>query len=151
MSETRDKNHRLKEIHGKQNHRSEGFGEKNDHHPVGRRTRFGRRGARLWPKPRRSKRLPTVFPPVLTDSAYARPAAVGYYRERDLRQSERRVRISQRGRFFANLVLADEINRAPAKVQSALLEAMAKRQGQRRRTAFLLPRLFMVMATQNPD
>ena len=51
---------------------------------------------------------------------------------------------------FANLVLADEINRAPAKVQSALLEAMAERQvsvgGQR----FELPRLFMVMATQNP-
>lgn len=56
----------------------------------------------------------------------------------------------RKGPIFANLILADEINRAPAKVQSALLEAMAERQvsvgGQR----FLLPRLFMVMATQNP-
>ena len=67
------------------------------------------------------------------------------------------IYVAQRGEFefrkgpvFANLVLADEINRAPAKVQSALLEAMAERQvsvgGQR----FELPRLFMVMATQNP-
>lgn len=67
------------------------------------------------------------------------------------------IYVSQKGEFefrkgpiFANLVLADEINRAPAKVQSALLEAMAERQvsvgGQR----LLLPRLFMVMATQNP-
>ncbi len=56
----------------------------------------------------------------------------------------------RKGPIFANLVLADEINRAPAKVQSALLEAMAEKQvsvgGQR----FDLPRLFMVMATQNP-
>ena len=56
----------------------------------------------------------------------------------------------RKGPIFANLVLADEINRAPAKVQSALLEAMAEKQvsvgGQR----FELPRLFMVMATQNP-
>lgn len=67
------------------------------------------------------------------------------------------IYVSQKGEFefrqgpvFANLVLADEINRAPAKVQSALLEAMAERQvsvgGQR----FKLPKLFMVMATQNP-
>lgn len=56
----------------------------------------------------------------------------------------------RKGPIFANLILADEINRAPAKVQSALLEAMAERQvsvgGQRHR----LPELFMVMATQNP-
>lgn len=56
----------------------------------------------------------------------------------------------RKGPVFANLVLADEINRAPAKVQSALLEAMAEHQvsvgGQR----FELPKLFMVMATQNP-
>ena len=67
------------------------------------------------------------------------------------------IYVAQKGEFefrkgpvFANLVLADEINRAPAEVQSALLEAMAERQvsvgGQR----FELPRLFMVMATQNP-
>ena len=56
----------------------------------------------------------------------------------------------QRGPIFHNLVLADEINRAPAKVQSALLEAMGERQitvGQR---TYTLPRLFLVMATQNP-
>ncbi len=56
----------------------------------------------------------------------------------------------QQGPIFHNLLLADEINRAPAKVQSALLEAMAERQvtvGQHTRP---LPRLFLVMATQNP-
>jgi len=56
----------------------------------------------------------------------------------------------ERGPLFHNIVLADEVNRAPAKVQSALLEAMAERQitiGQR---SWPLPRLFLVMATQNP-
>jgi len=56
----------------------------------------------------------------------------------------------QRGPIFHNLVLADEINRAPAKVQSALLEAMAERQVSVGSTTFPLPALFMVMATQNP-
>lgn len=56
----------------------------------------------------------------------------------------------QRGPIFHNLVLADEINRAPAKVQSALLEAMAERQVSVGSTTFQLPDLFMVMATQNP-
>src|SRR5210317_2315926 len=58
--------------------------------------------------------------------------------------------VFQHGPIFHNLVLADEINRAPAKVQSALLEAMGERQitvGQR---TYTLPRLFLVMATQNP-
>ncbi len=54
------------------------------------------------------------------------------------------------GPIFANLVLADEINRAPAKVQSALLEAMAERQVSIGGKRYLLPSLFMVMATQNP-
>jgi len=54
------------------------------------------------------------------------------------------------GPLFHNLVLADEINRAPAKVQSALLEAMAERQITIGSQTHLLPRLFMVMATQNP-
>jgi len=52
--------------------------------------------------------------------------------------------------LFHNLVLADEINRSPAKVQSALLEAMAERQITVGRKTYPLPRLFMVMATQNP-
>ena len=56
----------------------------------------------------------------------------------------------QRGPLFHNLVLADEINRAPAKVQSALLEAMAERQITVGATSYPLPELFLVMATQNP-
>jgi MoxR-like ATPase len=56
----------------------------------------------------------------------------------------------QAGPLFHNLVLADEINRAPAKVQSALLEAMAERQVSVGGTTYPLPEMFMVMATQNP-
>jgi MoxR-like ATPase len=56
----------------------------------------------------------------------------------------------QQGPIFHNLVLADEINRAPAKVQSALLEAMAERQISVGSKTYPLPRLFLVMATQNP-
>lgn len=56
----------------------------------------------------------------------------------------------QPGPIFHNLVLADEINRAPAKVQSALLEAMAERQVSVGSKTYQLPVLFMVMATQNP-
>ncbi|SDT94732.1 MoxR-like ATPase [Pseudomonas pohangensis] len=58
--------------------------------------------------------------------------------------------VFQQGPIFHNLVLADEINRAPAKVQSALLEAMAERQISVGRTTYELPALFLVMATQNP-
>jgi MoxR-like ATPase len=56
----------------------------------------------------------------------------------------------ERGPLFHNVVLADEINRAPAKVQSALLEAMGERQVTVGRRTFPLPKLFLVMATQNP-
>ncbi len=56
----------------------------------------------------------------------------------------------QEGPLFHNLILADEINRAPAKVQSALLEAMAERQITVGPTTHRLPRMFLVMATQNP-
>ena len=56
----------------------------------------------------------------------------------------------QRGPIFHNLMLADEINRAPAKVQSALLEAMGERQISVGQVTYILPRLFLVMATQNP-
>ncbi len=56
----------------------------------------------------------------------------------------------RKGPIFANMVLADEINRAPAKVQSALLEAMAERQVSVGGKQYKLPQLFMVMATQNP-
>ena len=56
----------------------------------------------------------------------------------------------QHGPIFNNLILADEINRAPAKVQSALLEAMAERQVSIGTRTYPLPSLFLVMATQNP-
>jgi MoxR-like ATPase len=56
----------------------------------------------------------------------------------------------QKGPLFHNLILADEINRSPAKVQAALLEAMAERQITVGQATYKLPELFMVMATQNP-
>lgn len=56
----------------------------------------------------------------------------------------------QQGPVFHNLILADEINRAPAKVQSALLEAMAEHQVSIGNSTYPLPSLFLVMATQNP-
>ena len=56
----------------------------------------------------------------------------------------------EQGPLFHNIVLADEVNRAPAKVQSALLEAMGERQITIGRRTWPLPPLFMVMATQNP-
>jgi MoxR-like ATPase len=58
--------------------------------------------------------------------------------------------VFREGPLFHNLVLADEVNRAPAKVQSALLEAMGERQITVGSVTYPLPRLFMVMATQNP-
>ena len=56
----------------------------------------------------------------------------------------------RRGPVFANIVLADEINRAPAKVQSALLEAMQERQITLGEETMKLPNPFLVLATQNP-
>ena len=56
----------------------------------------------------------------------------------------------QSGPLFHHIILADEINRAPAKVQSALLEAMAEKQITVGRQSYKLPELFLVMATQNP-
>jgi len=58
--------------------------------------------------------------------------------------------VFRKGPLFHNLILADEINRAPAKVQSALLEAMEERQITVGEKSYTLPNLFMVMATQNP-
>src|SRR5882724_2124530 len=56
----------------------------------------------------------------------------------------------KKGPVFANLVLADEINRAPAKVQSALLEAMQEKQVTIGDTSYALEQPFLVLATQNP-
>jgi len=58
--------------------------------------------------------------------------------------------IAKKGPVFANFILADEINRAPAKVQSALLESMQERQVTIGDTTYQLPKPFLVMATQNP-
>ena len=58
--------------------------------------------------------------------------------------------VVKKGPIFANFILADEINRAPAKVQSALLEAMQERQVTLGTTTFKLPEPFLVLATQNP-
>jgi MoxR-like ATPase len=58
--------------------------------------------------------------------------------------------VAKQGPIFANFILADEINRAPAKVQSALLEAMQERQVTISDKSYILPKPFLVMATQNP-
>ncbi|GGZ91705.1 AAA family ATPase [Algibacter mikhailovii] len=64
--------------------------------------------------------------------------------------SEKEKFVFQKGPIFSNLILADEINRAPAKVQSALLEAMEERQVTVSGKTYKMDELFMVMATQNP-
>ena len=58
--------------------------------------------------------------------------------------------VFQRGPIFHNMILADEVNRAPAKVQSAMLEAMGEHQVTVGRITYKMPQLFLVMATQNP-
>ena len=63
---------------------------------------------------------------------------------------EERQFTAKKGPVFANLILADEINRAPAKVQSALLEAMQERQVTLGESSYPLPNPFLVLATQNP-
>ncbi len=68
----------------------------------------------------------------------------------DVYRPENGTFVFQKGPIFHNLILADEINRAPAKVQSALLEAMGERQVTVGATTYILPELFLVMATQNP-
>ena len=68
----------------------------------------------------------------------------------DIYSPEKESFTFQKGPLFNNLILADEINRAPAKVQSALLEAMAERQITVGGKTYKLPELFLVMATQNP-
>lgn len=72
-----------------------------------------------------------------------------YHAEAEIQSAAPKL-VFEKGPIFANLVLADEINRAPAKVQSALLEAMQERQVTVAGTSYQLPELFMVLATQNP-
>lgn len=64
--------------------------------------------------------------------------------------SEAREYVAKKGPIFANVILADEINRAPAKVQSALLEAMQEHQVTLGEETYALPEPFLVLATQNP-
>ncbi len=79
---------------------------------------------------------PDLLPADLTGSDVYRPEDGGFQ--------------FNRGPVFHNLILADEVNRAPAKVQSALLEAMEERQVTVGAASYPLPPLFLVMATQNP-
>jgi MoxR-like ATPase len=85
---------------------------------------------------RRLQFTPDLLPGDLTGTDVYRPATGDFHFEP--------------GPLFHNLILADEINRAPAKVQSALLEAMGEHQITVGRNTYPLPRPFMVMATQNP-
>ncbi|ARU32881.1 AAA family ATPase [Sulfuriferula sp. AH1] len=85
---------------------------------------------------RRLQFTPDMLPADLTGSDIYRPEEGGFH--------------FQRGPLFHNLILADEINRAPAKVQSALLEAMGEHQVSVGSATYPLPELFLVMATQNP-
>lgn len=79
---------------------------------------------------------PDLLPADLTGTEVYRPADGSF--------------VFQQGPLFNNLILADEVNRAPAKVQSALLEAMAEQQISVGHQTYHLPAPFMVMATQNP-
>ncbi len=79
---------------------------------------------------------PDLLPADLTGTEVYRPADGSF--------------VFQQGPLFNNLILADEVNRAPAKVQSALLEAMAEQQISVGHKTYALPAPFMVMATQNP-
>lgn len=79
---------------------------------------------------------PDLLPADITGSDVFKPETASFY--------------FQKGPIFHNLILADEINRAPAKVQSALLEAMGERQVTVGNSTYQLPQLFTVMATQNP-
>ena len=85
---------------------------------------------------RRLQFTPDMLPADLTGSDIYRPETGSFQ--------------FQRGPLFHNLILADEINRAPAKVQSALLEAMGEHQISVGSATYTLPSLFLVMATQNP-
>ena len=93
-------------------------------------------GARIEGDFHRVQFTPDLLPADLTGTEIYRPQAGTFE--------------FQRGPIFHNLLLADEVNRAPAKVQSALLEAMGERQVTVGSTTYPLPALFLVMATQNP-
>ncbi len=93
-------------------------------------------GAHLEGSFQRIQFTPDLLPADLTGTEVFRPQDSSF--------------VFHKGPLFHNLILADEINRAPAKVQSALLEAMAERQITVGQTSYLLNDPFLVMATQNP-
>ena len=86
---------------------------------------------------------------VRPDPVHPRPGPVRHRRHPDLPPARRRS-TSSSARSFVNFVLADEINRAPAKVQSAMLELMAEQQVSIGGQTFPMPKPFIVIATQNP-
>ena len=83
-------------------------------------------------------------------AVHARPVAQRHRRQQHVQLAGRTSSCSTGGPIFANVVLADEINRAPPRTQSALLEAMSDRQVSVDGMTHRLPRPFMVIATQNP-
>ena len=91
--------------------------------------------------------IDTTFQP---HPVHARSAAGRRRRHADLRPVERASSSVKKGPIFANIILADEINRAPAKVQAALLEAMQEKQVTIGGTTYTLEEPFLVLATQNP-
>ena len=91
----------------------------------------------------------TIHASVPADPVHPGSAARRHHRHDHLQHAHGQF-TQKRGPLFANLVLADEVNRAPAKVQSALLEAMQERQVTIGDTTHRLPDPFLVLATQNP-
>ena len=117
---------------------------------LGRRPRVARRRARRGQDDAVEGLRPSARLRILARAVHARPAAVRRDRHVDLRSHGRTNSCSAKGRSSARCCSADEINRAPAKTQSALLEAMQEYQVTIEGTTLPLPRPFMVMATQNP-
>ncbi len=96
------------------------------------------------------KSLAQTIREIQPDTVYTRPVSGRCDRYHDLSISRKHEFVVRKGPIFANFLLADEINRAPAKVQSALLEAMQERQVTLGDTSYKLEEPFLVLATQNP-
>ena len=108
----------------------------------------GRARPRQDPRRQGPRRLPARSLRPLP--VHPRPAPRRPHRHHDLQPRRKRSFDPKLGPIFTNLILADEINRAPAKVQSALLEAMQERQVTLGDRTYKLPEPFLVLATQNP-
>ncbi len=108
------------------------------------------RAPRGWPRPKPSKSSPKASKHSSIASSSPPDLLPADITGTEIYRPETGSFVFQQGPIFHNLVLADEINRAPAKVQSALLEAMGERQVSVGRSTYDLSPLFLVMATQNP-